>query len=255
MQIKVGTYNICHCADFNEPIQDDGRSFVSPERTAKFLRNLNLDIVGLNEVFCSGPGEQYSKQTDKIARFLNYSYYAFAMGAKTDWGESIDAIGNSVISKYPIKSIETEPVLSPALNERKPEENDWYENRVILKCVFDVCGKEVVFISTHFGLNKSERLRMVKSLVEIIDNETRPIVLMGDFNTSPDSLDLIPIYERLVNVAEIKGKKYEKTFESSNPTVTLDYIFVSKEINILDFNVVDKVLSDHLPITAILEIE
>ena len=254
MQIKLGTYNVCHCADFNEPLQEDGRTFVSTERTAKLIKSLELDVFGLNEVFEQGPGEQYSKQTEKIASTIGYEYYAFSVGCKMEWSDSVDVIGNAIVSKYPIKSVETTPVLAPNENERVPEQNLWYENRVIVKTVVSIKNIDIVFIATHFGLNKSERLRMVDSLIDIINTESRPIILMGDFNTSPDNEELAPLLKKLNNVAETVGKKYEKTFESSNPSVTLDYIFVTKNFKVVDFQVVNKILSDHFPITAVLEI-
>ena len=44
------------------------------------------------------------------------------------------------------------------------------------------------------------------------------------------------------------------SFPSVNPNRKIDYIFVSKDINILDANIPSIVASDHFPHTATLDI-
>ena len=47
-------------------------------------------------------------------------------------------------------------------------------------------GKNIYVISTHFGLNRTEVIRIVEAVCKEIDTHSE-VVLMGDLNLLPDS--------------------------------------------------------------------
>lgn len=249
MKLTVGTYNICHCSDFGVPFVN-GKQVVSIERHSDLLKEMKFDIVGLNEVYDYGPGEEYCNQTEKLANLSGYGNYYFGKSKQFEWK---DIIGNAVLSKYKITDVETFAVPAPKESERNPEENEWYEDRLIVKATVDV-GREIEFISTHFGLNRSEQRRMVATLTQVLDAADKPCVLLGDFNASPSDEVLQPIYKRLKSAAALTGQTEAPTWASYAPDRTLDYIFVSNEFTVKRFEVVDKILSDHRPLRAELEL-
>ncbi|MBO5412189.1 MAG: endonuclease/exonuclease/phosphatase family protein [Clostridia bacterium] len=251
MKLRIGTYNVQHCADNTVPEDESGRLVVRVDKVARLLKDLGLEIVGLNEVYGKGPGEEYCDQAKKLAEYFGTEEYAFGQSKEFEWG---DSIGNAVLSNYKIVNVEYYPVLSPTEEERRAEEKSWYEDRLVVKTTVDV-GREICFLSTHFGLNGLEKERMVEKLVEIIDAETRPIILCGDFNVFPDQDYLKPIYARLQSAADVMGKRNELTWASFDPRFTLDYIFVSKEFTVKAFEVVDVILSDHRPLWAEVELD
>lgn len=55
------------------------------------------------------------------------------------------------------KNVKTYPVLSPSEQERNPKETEWYEDRVIIKTVFETEQGDIAVINTHFGLNPQEQ--------------------------------------------------------------------------------------------------
>ena len=252
MQRKIvfGTYNIQHCSDNTVPFDENGHLVVRVDKTAEMLNKLKLDIVGLNEVYEKGPGEEYCNQTETLAKYFGTDQYVFGLGKEFEWKVTI---GNAVLSRYKILSSEIFNVPAPNEGERLPEEKEWFEDRVIVKTMIDV-GREICFISTHFGLNGSEQRRMVNKLVEILDEVKVPCVLCGDFNVEPDSEYLKPIYERMQSAADLCGKRYELTWSSFDPKLTIDYMFFSKEFKILNFEVVKEILSDHRPVWAEVEL-
>lgn len=249
IRLKVGSYNIAHglCYDAN-----GSNAEVNLGKTARALKDLGLEIVGLNEVYDKGSDDRYSNQTFKLALFFGTTKYVFGEAYQFDWGGGV-AIGNSVLSKYEIVDSQYYFVPAPTEAERRPNENAWYEDRIIVKTTIDV-GREICFITTHFGLNGLEQERMAAKLVEVLDAETRPIILCGDFNASPDSKVLQPIYARLQSAADVTDKRYKPTIASWNPYATIDYIFVSEAFTVKDFDVASVVLSDHLPLWADLEL-
>lgn len=216
---------------------------ISIDAIASLLKKTKADIYGLNEVKeLSGVFglEEFERQTEKIALLTQKAHYVFAEGVLFSGG---DNLGNSILSDYKILNVEKYKVYAPIEAERRPEENNWYEDRVILVCTIDI-GRPIKVISTHFGLNKLEQERMVESLCKVIDNCLEPIVLMGDFNSCPHSQILEPIYKRLISVADVTNNT-EYTWESYRPEMTLDYIFVSKDIEVNSYEVRKEIVSDH----------
>ncbi|MBR2375725.1 MAG: endonuclease/exonuclease/phosphatase family protein [Clostridia bacterium] len=250
MKLKVGTYNVQHCSDNTVPVDELNRPIVRVDKIAQLLKDLGVEIVGLNEVYGKGPEEAYCDQARKLAEYFGAESYVFGQSKEFEWG---DTIGNAVLSRYKIVDVQFYPVLEPTADERRENETSWYEDRVIVKATVDV-GREICFLSTHFGLNGLEKERIVEKLVEVIDAETRPIILCGDFNVLPDQEYLKPIYQRLQSAADVVGKRSVMTWASFAPQLTIDYIFVSKEFTVKDYEVVDVVLSDHRPLWAELEL-
>ncbi|MBQ3221251.1 MAG: hypothetical protein IJB34_04750 [Clostridia bacterium] len=73
---------------------------------------------------------------------------------------------------------------------------------------------------------------------------------MDAFNATPHSAILQPIYERLVSAADEKGVNDYTLCEEPNQDLTVDYIFVSKHFEVLEYRVIKRVLSDHYPCVA-----
>ena len=252
--LNIVSYNICACADYSKPKDNNGKEIVSVDNTAKVLSSLNADVYGLQEVYMKGPDARYEEQGRRIAEKMAFRHFVYAKGQETDWGNSVDEIGNAVISRFPIVRHEVFSVLKPDESERRPDENDWYEDRVLLETEIALPdGRHVVFMATHFGLNLLEREKIIKTVCERLDKTKLPVILVGDFNARPEGKELTPIYARLTNVAKALGKE-ENTFASFDPQVILDYIFVSSDIKPVEFRVCKVIASDHYPVFAKLEL-
>ncbi len=247
MKMKLATYNICHCGNY-ENCQEGDDLPVNIARTAEAIAEINADIIGLNEVYTAGEREDFCRQEEKLAKLAGYPYYAFAIGKAFDWA----TIGNAILSRYPIKSVKKIAVPAPAEHERNVDENEWYEDRVLLCAEIDKNGENICVISTHFGLNPSEQRRIVDAVCKEIDVREQ-VILMGDFNALPDSKILSPLYARLNSVAKEQGNA-EYTFASYAPQRQIDYIFVPKTTKIKDYTVYKTRVSDHRPISAEIEI-
>lgn len=245
--IKVMTYNICHCMDYTDSTIRDFWN-IYPEKTTQVVKSINADMVGLNEVFNEGE-EPLINQAGKIASYDKNLNYCFAEAIKF---EKIRSYGNAFLSKFPILEMQKFKVFAPTPEERRPDENSYYEDRIVLRAVVDM-GKPVTVFVTHFGLNKQEVERMVDVLIKCLDDEKNPHILMGDFNVEPDNDLIKPIFARMRSVAKECGNT-QKTFATYEDQLQIDYIFVSKEFNIKSFERVNTNVSDHYPCVAELEI-
>ena len=101
----------------------------------------------------------------------------------------------------------------------------------------------------HMGLEKSERINAVKTICDALDEITQPVILMGDFNTTPDDEVFTPIYDRLRDTDELAVNRGMATYPSDKPDVKIDYIFY-RGLKCKGVETVRRVVSDHLPIIA-----
>ena len=243
--MRIATYNIAHGADYTRyGTVEEHLLPTDLDKLARVIRALDADVIALNEVYEYGQTEQECQQTDKLAQMLGYPYSHFAIGA--DLGFCV--IGNAVLSRYPVESVDTVAVPAPSPDERPRTEEEWFEDRVVLVCRVLVDGVPLTVAATHFGLNPSEQSRMLTALAPIMAQE-RPLVLLGDFNVCPNSTVLEPLRACLTDAAAALGTE-ELTFSSLSPDRRIDYIFLSHELTPIRVHVPPVVCSDHLPVVC-----
>ena len=229
--MKIATYNILHCAKF-----PDKKNIDYPQY-AETIRGLDADIVALNEVYGDGPGELYADQAGILADLAGYPYHYFAEAIYT---MNKGPYGNALLSRIPIEHAETIVIPDPAIKNGPKH----YETRCVLKA--RLLGGITVLV-THFGLNTDEEINAVLALLQNLPKEK--CIVMGDFNVEPDDSILMPLYDRLSDAAIcLEGSGY--TFDSINPYKKIDYIFVSRDMEVAEAAVPQVGISDHLPHTA-----
>lgn len=120
------------------------------------------------------------------------------------------------------------------------------ESRTMLILEFD----DYAVANLHLSLTPEDAL----SSVEIIENEAKnlfpkPFVVMGDFNSKPDS----EVIKKLGEIFQVIGDLSIKTYPADFPTERIDYILVanSPEISATGTTVIEeKLASDHRPIVT-----
>ncbi len=232
--MKVMTFNIQHCYEYN-------RKRINIPVFYKTIGRLDVDICGLNEVRGKGRLFGYTDQTNAIGNGLNFNRY-FAEAIKV---KGTSPYGNALVTRYDIISSETVKIPDPA----DRNDNGCFESRCVLKTVLNCEGKSVCILVCHMGLEKSERVNAVQTICKIIDETDLPLILMGDFNTTPDNDVLKPVYERLIDTDELALNKGTATYPSFNPEAKIDYIFY-RGLKCTKVETHCEVVSDHLPIIA-----
>ena len=248
MELKIGTYNICHCGDYTNRKDTDPVwvQTINIQAMADAIKRLDFDVIGLNEVYFKSVNQDGVDQAKKLAKLAGYEFYASAEGAT----DGRTTIGNAILSKYPIVNVEIIPI--PTIPESERDEEGWYEERVLLIADIDIGGKINKVIVSHFGCIKKERDLIVDKISKILDKED-VLVVMGDFNALPNAPELQPLYDKMTNAADEKGNK-DFTFASYNPYMCIDYIFVKKGVQINSCVVHKEKASDHYPISAVLKV-
>ena len=237
MKIKVMSYNTQHCLNYiTREIDFD--------IMADTIKKCDADIIGFQEMRDESDHIEYDAQAKIIAEKLGFDYYYFAEAIRFD---GKDPYGNALISRSPIKSVET--ILIPAPETKKYD--GYYETRCLLKATIDV-GSGLNVLVSHFGLNPDEQENAVETVVYNIPKEH--CVLMGDFNMEPDNPILNPIMQKLYDTAQAFSAP-KLSFPSDTPTVKIDYIFVSKDLKVQFADIPEIVSSDHRPHVATIEFE
>jgi endonuclease/exonuclease/phosphatase family metal-dependent hydrolase len=224
------TFNTQHCANFHT-------NKIDYETMANAIKECNPDIVGLQEIRGKGVSPDYEAQTEILAELCGMKYCFFAKAL--DVGGN-NPYGNALLSKIPIVSAEIIPIPDP--NPRKY--NGYYESRCILKARLE---NGLLVLVTHFGLNPDEQENAVNTVLSHIEKEQ--CILMGDFNVKPDNPTLVPLRERMTDLATAFDAP-KLSFPSDNPTIKIDYIFVSPDIQLIEADIPELIASDHRPHVA-----
>ncbi len=227
--MKIMTFNTQHCENFITKKIDF-------EAMAKVITDFDADFVGLNEMRGEGPLSGYTAQTKKLSELTKMPYYFF--------GESImvggtSPYGNGFLSRIPIVESEVIMIPDPPVRD-KPN----FETRCLIKVKLE--GGITVLV-THFGLNISEQENAVETIISNLADEK--CILMGDFNVLPDNAVLNPIKEKMKDTAELFSEELF-SFPSDEPRIKIDYIFVSRDIEVISADIPGIIVSDHRPHVA-----
>lgn len=234
MRLKIMTYNIQHGRNHN--LKGDVIDF---DNTAIPVLQEQPDILGLNEVR-NGSTPTYVNQPAVLADICGGMPI---FGKAISLGENMD-YGNAIISRFPVLSDKTVTIPDPTVRKY----NGGYETRAVLCATLDCGGKTLCVLSTHFGLNPDEQENAVNTVLKLIDTIDTPVILMGDFNVTPDDIAIKRLSSALHNTAADLNN-IEFTFSSDHPCKCIDYIWY-KGLTPLSIHTVNGIYSDHFPLVA-----
>ncbi len=228
MKLNVVSFNTQHCRNFIS-----GK--IDYEKVVQLIKDLDADIIGLNEMRGEGPLEGYEPQMQILAELTGYHYYfapAIMMCGNSPYG-------NGLLSRFPIKHAEIIPIPDPI----EKTGNLYYETRCILKAVVDI-GKDLTVMVSHFGLNDDEHVNAVNTLLPALEKTN--CIFMGDLNSTPENAVLDGIRAQMFDTAELFNEN-KLSFPSDTPREKIDYIFTSRDIEVTYADIPNIVVSDHRP--------
>ncbi|MGL5713124.1 MAG: endonuclease/exonuclease/phosphatase family protein [Paraclostridium sp.] len=220
-EIKIISYNI------HSGLNKD--MFPSLFDIIDFLRISKADIICLQEVNESAKaGFQVSSLKEDLKMNAHFGANVVEFGSN---------YGLATYSKYSILSQEHKYLSSKT------------EQRGMLHTVVDLGrGRKLNIINLHLGLDEEERLMQIKEVEFFVSGLSDPYIVVGDFNQGN-----IEINKNLFkDSASVVNKNNTITYLTSLDRI--DYILVSPEIEVQDYNVLIKHMSDHFPIYAKIKI-
>lgn len=228
--VDVATYNIHRC------IGMDWRH--DAERVANVIRELDSDVVGLQEV----DARYHIEDGDDQAEYL-----AGATGMTAVSGPALvhhrGSYGNAILTRWPVKAVRRVEI---GVIGREP--------RAVLDVDLAVAGIPMRVVVTHFGLRSRERRLQTEMLVRTLGPKNEGCtVLLGDFN------EWAPMGHTLRRLNAVLGRSPAvRSFPARLPTLALDRIWVSPAAALVRLHVHRSSLasraSDHLPVRGTVEL-
>lgn len=221
--LTIATYNI-HGA-----VGCDGR--FAPGRVAEVLREINADIVALQEVPLGG-----SKAPNVLAMLQEATGYMAAEGPACNRPER--RYGNAVLTRHPILTVRT---IDLSFGSREP--------RGALDADVNCHGHLLRVVATHLGLRPAERRDQIRRLLQVFDTDEMPVILMGDINEWF-------VWGRSLRwlVSHFQAVPAPRTFPSRRPLFALDRIWIRPRHRLVQVKAhntpLARIASDHLPLVA-----
>ena len=226
--LRVMTYNLHSCVGL------DGR--MSIQRIAEVLHRYQPDFVALQEI------DRNCKRTGGIdqlsaLRKLWASTGAFFPLLKKSGGQyGIGFLTTLEVLEWDGRMLPQVPQLTPQ------------EARGVVRVKVRYEEQELVFYNTHLGLTRKERRSQMAGLLQEVQTQQSPHVLLGDFNCSPKSREYTDLCCHLHSAQQQPSKTWFGTF----PLRHLDYIFHSTGWEVIRTfaprDSLTRIASDHLPL-------
>ena len=232
---RVATYNTHKCRGM------DGR--IRPFRVAEVLRELDADVIALQEVVSLAGGRREQNQAKYLADAVGYGYHI---------GETRKlrgaAYGNVVLSRFPVKDVQTYDLTASRREERG-----------CIRCDLEIApGKLVHVFNVHLGTGYLERRKQAHLLLSrdvLLSPRLKcPRLIIGDFNEWTQGLVSRMLAERFESVDIKLHLKRRRTYPGVLPIMHLDHMYFDRQLMLETFLLhrsrMALMASDHLPLVA-----
>jgi endonuclease/exonuclease/phosphatase family metal-dependent hydrolase len=210
----------------------DGR--YDPERVASVIRELDADVVALQEFTYPAT---VALETRAPVVFAALDNYECALGPARETGAH--CFGNALLTRHPIRDVRR---IDISTARREP--------RGALAATLDVGGRPVHVLATHLGLRVNERRFQVRQILDDLKAARRTLtIVMGDFNDWLPGRSVVHVLDH-----EYGRPPTPASFPVFWPIRSLDRIWVHP-ISALDRVFVHRTpasrrASDHYPVVA-----
>jgi len=266
--LKIACYNIAHgrgLATSNWQGGTDKQRKTRLDEIADLLRDIDADVVVLNEVDFDSSWSASTNQAAYLAQRAGYAYRAEQRNLDFRVLTWKWRFGNAVLSRYPI--VQASVVDLPSFSA---VETLLAGKKRGVVCTIDVNGRNVRVVGAHLS-HRSEaiRARSAKEIIRIAGSDDVPTMVAGDLNSSPsgfphsrkdadegnalDVLDASSLFQRRPEHGPVADA--DLTFHSAQPRSIIDWILVPRDCQVIDYRVIPSTLSDHRPVVAHLSFE
>lgn len=114
-------------------------------------------------------------------------------------------------------------------------------------------GSKNVLRKMRTGFQK--RMEQADTVAKYIRQSPYPVILCGDFNDVPGSYAYRKVRGHLQDAFITKGFGLSRTFARVSPTLRIDNIFADSKLKIEGYRRVNRQLSDHFPVIALIKHE
>jgi len=269
--LRVMTWNV---AQFN--VMEDKQHPDVKSRMIDIINQNEPDIACFQEMVAEDSTVREHGHVDEFLQKLNFKNYFYSYNVKEDfWGYA--HFGIIIFSKYPIINKQTVSFYPNDYNSifqyadivkgddtirlfnihlqslRFSKENLKYIDKPTVEDE-KMAIKESKSILGKFKKGFLRRELQADRIRAEIDKSPYPTIVTGDFNDVPNSYAYHTIGGDMKNAFVEKGSGLGRTFSGISPVLRIDNIFADKRMDVLQFELIKKKLSDHFPIIADLQV-
>jgi endonuclease/exonuclease/phosphatase family metal-dependent hydrolase len=228
--LTVATYNV------HQWIGRDRR--VDPRRTIRVIRELDAEVIGLQEVILGGK----DLRREEIDEALVKTGTGMTVVQGRTMLHRLGEFGNVLLTAYPVIGV------------RKLDLSvDPFEPRGVIDADLEIHGARVRVLVTHLGLHHKERHDQVKRLLSLLPPDPDGVtILLGDVNEWRPLCPTLRLLNRWFGRPPAR-----RTFPTCFPALPLDRIWVRPKQALKRVRVhvsrESRIASDHLPIVGIID--
>lgn len=235
MQLRVVTYNVHKCRGLDRRVR--------PARIVEVLREIDADIIALQEVLSLQGGLRDKDQARFISEELEMS--CALGGTRIHKGAMY---GNVVLSRLPLVETRNYDITVRGREERGCMRADISANGSGLLHVFNV------HLGTAFVERRHQGRKLVNEAILNNDELSGARIMLGDFNEWTRGLTTKLLTSHLTSADIRTHLKRSRTYPWVLPLMHLDHIYFDNSLDLermtLHKSRVALVASDHLPLVA-----
>ncbi|MFI2760564.1 endonuclease/exonuclease/phosphatase family protein [Streptomyces echinatus] len=238
--LRVATYNI-HAGAGQDNVFD-------LERTAAAIRDLDADVIGLQEVDVHwGARSDYTDEARELAGRLHMRIFfapIYDLPADTADGPRRQ-YGVAVLSRFPVRDAQNHEItrLSTQTPDPVPAPAPGFAEVTV-----KARGTLVHVYATHldYRADPSVRRAQADDMLAVLAEDRGSKILLGDFNAEPDAPELARLWGPLRDAAPDGGK----TYPAVGPVKRIDVVAVSPDVTVARTHESATAASDHRPVVA-----
>ncbi|MGD2073095.1 MAG: endonuclease/exonuclease/phosphatase family protein [Candidatus Thorarchaeota archaeon] len=228
--LRVMTYNI------HQGYNTEGK--INPWEILEPITRVDPHIIALQE---SDMNRITSTNVD-IVRWLAHKLDMYSYFGP---GTNHQIYGVSLLSTFPLTN--TDVYFLSSIEDQ----------RVLVRGDIEYKGYPLSIYVVHMGLSEEDRTTQTAQILNILSDNSQDSILLGDFNSTPDSLQMNQFFMYYRDAWAASGHPADDpssyTFSSLFPEKHIDYILIPKEWEHRVIRCVilsDIYASDHLPVWA-----
>ncbi|MGH7203587.1 MAG: endonuclease/exonuclease/phosphatase family protein [Candidatus Levyibacteriota bacterium] len=240
-------------------------------RLIPFLSSHDFDIIHLQEVTGKETrcGNFYSKRDTfaELQNLLNETHNGELSITQRYTSNPHSYFGNATFYKKAFSLLEKKEIVLFHNTEFFPSDAKTFEGvgRKLLHLKLAIYGKSVSFLNTHFAwgptpVERPYQTEQGDKIVAYLKTVNKSFVFSGDMNLTVDQPTIQKLGEFAVNLTQKKhitntlNPRLHNVKQLFPLGLAVDYIFLTEDITVESFAVLEDDISDHFGLTAVLEI-